>query len=58
MKISLKYESKSYITRKDVERELGISQTMAGRIVKQLVEKEQISVMGSGANTRYIIRKD
>jgi ATP-dependent DNA helicase RecG len=52
------YESKTYITRKDVEKELGISQTMAGRIIKQLVEKECVSVTGSGSNTRYIIRKD
>lgn len=47
-------ESQVKIVRKDVEIVLDVSQTMAGRILKALVEKEQIIKRGSGAQTYYM----
>jgi len=47
-------KQKGKITRKDVEALLGISQTMAGRILKQLVEIGQLTKKGKASNTVYI----
>jgi ATP-dependent DNA helicase RecG len=46
-------ESKPKITRKEVEYTLGVSQTMAGRVIKQLIEKNLIVLEGSGSKTIY-----
>jgi predicted HTH transcriptional regulator len=46
-------ESKPKITRKEVEYTLGVSQTMAGRVIKQLIEKNMIVLEGSGSKTIY-----
>jgi len=45
------------ITRKDVEAELDISQTMAGRILKSMVNKQLIETIGRGKNTTYVLRR-
>lgn len=45
------------IARKDVEKELGISQTAAIRLVKILVQSGALYVSGAGRNTRYTIKK-
>jgi ATP-dependent DNA helicase RecG len=45
------------ITRKDVEAELDISQTMAGRILKSMVNKQLIETLGRGKNTTYVLRR-
>lgn len=45
------------IARKDVEALLSVSQTMAGRIVRQLVRKGLLSVVGHGMNTKYVLNK-
>ena len=48
------FESKDSIVRKDVEAALSVSQPMAVRILKKLVEREEIRAVGGGKNTRYI----
>lgn len=50
-------EKKGEIKRKDVEALLGISQTMSGRIIKQLVSKNLIVKIGNASTTRYKINK-
>jgi ATP-dependent DNA helicase RecG len=45
------------IKRKDVETELNISQTMAGRILKSMVDKQLIETVGRGKNTVYMLKK-
>ena len=45
------------ITRKDVEAELNISQTMAGRILKGMVNKQLIETLGRGKNTAYVLTR-
>lgn len=48
------FEYKESIVRKDVEAALGISQAMAVRVLKGLVDKNRLRVIGGGKNTRYI----
>lgn len=45
------------ISRKDVEEALKVSQTMSGRIIKQLVNKGFLQTVGGGKSTRYIVIK-
>ena len=45
------------ISRKDVEAELNISQTMAGRILKSMVNKQLVEIEGKGKNTVYVFKK-
>ena len=45
---------KNVIDRKDVEEILAISQSMAGRIIKQLVDKAVLVPVGSGRNRKYM----
>ena len=40
-------------TRKDIEKELEISQTASGRLLRRLIEKNQIRQKGKGRNTHY-----
>lgn len=51
------FEGMDSIVRKDVEMALGVSQTMAGRVLKELVSKDKLRTVGQGKNTRYIINK-
>ena len=48
-------EGKGAIVRKDVETALAVSQTMAIRVLKGLVDKGEIRAVGQGKNTRYEI---
>jgi ATP-dependent DNA helicase RecG len=48
-------ESKDAIVRKDVETALVVSQTMAIRVLKGLVDKGEIRAAGQGKNTRYVV---
>ncbi len=41
------------VTRRDVEHVVGVSQTMAGKILKSLSDKKLIEKRGGGANTYY-----
>lgn len=50
-------KKKMKIGRKDVENILQVSQTMAGRILKQLVRKGVLQTVGKGKNTAYILTK-
>ncbi|MGI6587324.1 MAG: RNA-binding domain-containing protein [Peptococcia bacterium] len=43
--------------RKDVEITLNISQTMAGRILRSMVDKGLLKIIGKGKNTMYILKK-
>jgi ATP-dependent DNA helicase RecG len=47
------FENKNIITRKDVEDELKISQALAVRIIKKLIDKSIIKKLGDGKNSRY-----
>lgn len=47
-------QKKGAIIRKNVQDLLGISQTMAVRLLKQLVNKNLLIVAGSGKNTKYL----
>lgn len=47
------FKDTDYIVRKDVENALNISQAMAGRILRGLVDKDAIKVIGKGKNTKY-----
>ena len=49
------FEAEDYIVRKDIEKALGISQAMAIRLLKGLVEKGKIRAVGGGKNTRYVL---
>ena len=46
-------ESKNEIVRKDVEAALSVSQAMAVRVLRGLVDKGALRVIGNGKNTRY-----
>ena len=41
------------ITRKDVEAAIGVSQAMAVRLLRKLIDKGAIRVIGGGKKTRY-----
>ena len=43
------------ITRKQAEEVLGVSQTMAGRVLRALVEKEMLRYIGGSVNRKYIV---
>ncbi|HSP48341.1 MAG TPA: hypothetical protein VLN47_09740, partial [Clostridiaceae bacterium] len=51
------FEKSEEITRRDVEEVLGVSQTMAGRVLRQLVDKERIETNGAGPSRTYSRRK-
>jgi ATP-dependent DNA helicase RecG len=51
------FQDKDFIVRKDIEVRLSISQAMAVRLLKGLLNKDQIRTVGSGKNTRYVLNK-
>jgi len=53
-----KFKDKEYIVRKDIETELSVSQTMAVRLLKGLLDKSEIKAIGNGKNTKYISSKN
>lgn len=48
------FRNQDSIVRKDIESALEISQTMAGRLLKGLLDKGQIEAIGNGKRIRYI----
>lgn len=52
-KVMRMFLSKNQISRLDVQKVLEISQTMAGRIIKGLIEKDYLSTVGGGRSIRY-----
>lgn len=48
------FDARESITRKDAERALSLSQAMAVRVLRGLVGKGEIRVVGRGKNTRYV----
>ena len=51
------FEDREFIVRKDVESALNISQSMAVNILKSLVVKGELLVVGQGKNTQYVYSK-
>ena len=51
--ILLLAENQYAISRKDVQETLGISQTTAGRLLKQMVDNGLLTQQGNGKNTKY-----
>jgi ATP-dependent DNA helicase RecG len=51
------FKNRDYIVRKEIETALSVSQTMAVRLLKGLLDKNVITAVGSGKNTRYILNK-
>lgn len=47
-------ETKTHITRKDIEHVLGVSQTMAVRTLRDMIDKGVLKAVGRGKNTNYI----
>lgn len=45
------------LKRKDVETELNISQTMSGRLLRSMVDKGMLEIVGKGKNTLYVLKK-
>lgn len=52
-KVLALFEDKEYIVRKDIQEHLLISQTLAGKILKNLISKQLIKSVGKGKNTKY-----
>lgn len=50
-------KNRESIARKDVEVTLSISQSAAGRYLRQLVKNGILEIVGSGRNTRYVLKK-
>lgn len=50
------FEKGDSIIRRDVESALGISQAMAARVLRGLVEKSEIYPVGGGKKTRYTLK--
>jgi len=50
-------KDKKFIVRKDIESALSLSQTVAGRVLKGLMNKGKIRAVGGGKNTRYVLNK-
>jgi ATP-dependent DNA helicase RecG len=53
-----KLKEKEFIVRKDIETALSVSQTMAVRLLKGLLDKNEIKAIGNGKNTKYISNKN
>jgi ATP-dependent DNA helicase RecG len=51
------FKDKNFIVRKDIETTLSVSQTMAVRILKGLLDKNEIRSIGNGKNTKYVSSK-
>jgi ATP-dependent DNA helicase RecG len=51
------FKDKDFIVRKDIETALSVSQTMAVRLLKALLDRDEIRPVGSGKNTKYISNK-
>ncbi len=49
------FENKKEITRSDVEQSLGIGTTHAINMLKEMLEQNLITKVGSGRQTRYVI---
>ena len=49
------FEGRDSIVRKEVKADLSVSQPMAVRILKGLIDKGEIRAVGGGKNTRYVL---
>jgi ATP-dependent DNA helicase RecG len=51
------FKKRDFLVRKDIEAALSVSQAVAGRLLKGLLNKGEIRAVGGGKNTRYILNK-
>ena len=51
------FKNRQIIIRKDVETALSVSQAMAGRVLKGLLDKHEIRTIGNGKSTCYVLNK-
>jgi ATP-dependent DNA helicase RecG len=51
------FAESDFIVRKNIETTLSLSQAMAVRLLKGLLDKGEIRVIGGGKNTRYVLNK-
>lgn len=56
VKIHEMFKTQTTIQRKDIEQSIGISQAMAVKLIKGLLEKNVILKIGSGRNVRYRLK--
>ena len=50
------FEGGNSVVRRDVETALGVSQSMASRVLRGLVDKGRVRTVGGGKNTKYVSR--
>jgi ATP-dependent DNA helicase RecG len=43
------------INRKETEKLLNVKQTMAGKVLREMVDKGQLKIEGKAANTKYLL---
>lgn len=49
-------KEKGSVSRKEIEKLLGVSQSICGRLLKQMLMGGQIVQQGKGKNTRYVLQ--
>ena len=49
-------KEKGSVSRKEIEKLLGVSQSTCGRLLKQMLMNRQIVQQGKGNNTRYVLQ--
>ena len=49
-------KEKGSVSRKEIEKLLGVSQSICGRLLKQMLMDGQIVQQGKGKNTRYVLQ--
>ena len=49
-------KERGFVSRKEIERLLGISQSTGGRLLKKMVAAGQIVQIGKGKNTHYVLQ--
>jgi ATP-dependent DNA helicase RecG len=49
------FVDKDFIIRKDIEEALSVSQSMAVRILKGLLDKGKVRIVGNGKQRKYVL---
>lgn len=49
-------KEKGSVSRKEIEKLLGVSQSICGHLLKQMLMDGQIVQQGKGKNTRYVLQ--
>ena len=56
MNVIVLAKEKGSVSRKEIEKLLGVSQSICGRLLKQMLMDGQIVQQGKGKNTRYVLQ--